>query len=97
MFWMKMSDRRVLAVQVRASAGLHRGGDLLHALVAGRERQQRAGGERAVENCTGGTHQRDDYAVVTEKASQLGTPPRSSCADVAHLKRENRAALAPTR
>ena len=57
-------DRRVLAVQVRAGAGLDRRGDALHPLVAGRERQQRARRERSVQHRAGRAHEGDDDPVV---------------------------------
>ncbi len=63
-------DRRVLAVQIGARALLHSGRDRLHALVSGRQREQRARGQNAVNDGGGRAHERDQHAVVRQEASQ---------------------------
>src|SRR5437868_3752385 len=52
------------AAQVGLRALLHRGRDLLHALVAGRLAEQPAGGEDPVEECRPGANERDYHATV---------------------------------
>ena len=69
-------DRRVLAVQVRAGAGLDGGGDRLHALVAGREREQRARGERTVEDRAARADERDHDSMVRQEVTQGGSSLR---------------------
>ena len=61
-------DRRVLAVQVRGCALLDGGRDRLHALVAGRQRQQRPRRQGAVDDGGGCAHERNQHAVLRQKA-----------------------------
>ena len=63
-------DRRVLAVEVRLGAFLHRPRDALHPLVARRQRQQGARGHEAVCHGTGGANEGDDDPMVRQKAAQ---------------------------
>ena len=63
-------DRRVLAVQVGASALLNGERDRLHALVAGREREQGSCGHEAVDHGAGGANEADDDPMVRQKAAQ---------------------------
>ena len=63
-------DDGVLAVQVGARALLDRAGDLLHPLVARRQRQQLARGHRAVDHGERRADERDDDAVVSQKVLQ---------------------------
>ena len=46
-----MRDGAVLPIQIGAGAGLDRGGDFLHARIAGRLRQDPAHGKGAVDDC----------------------------------------------
>ena len=67
-------DRRVLAVQVRARPFLHRRRDRAHRFVAGRQREQRARGENAVRHGGAGADERDQHAVMRQKAGQEDPP-----------------------
>ena len=69
------ADRRVLAAQVRGGAFLDGLRDLHHALVARRQRQQRACRQRAVEHCQAGAQQRDDDPMVHQEITQGKRPP----------------------
>src|SRR3954447_15965996 len=63
-------DHRVLAVEIGPGALLDGPGDLLHALVARRERQQLAGGQSAIEHGKPRADKRDDDPMVSQEVTQ---------------------------
>ena len=89
-------DHRVLAPQVRGGALLDGEGQPAHRLVAGRQREQRATGHRAVHDRGGSADERDDDPVVGQEVGQ-GEPlwVRSKRTTAARPGRRRRAGSLP--
>ena len=65
-------DRGVLALQVGVRAFLDGTGNLLHALIAGGQRNDPAGRENAVGNGNGRAHEGEDESVLLEHGGVRG-------------------------